>query len=104
MGLRYRKEYFVNSSKVFYGHNFFTSQLLRFGLFGLVIGLIFLNHLYKILYWTKNVKDLFVLLVVLFIGMTIVLAYANFVYFLIFGFYGALLSLISNLKDEKNKY
>lgn len=102
VGLRYTKEYFVNSSSVFYGHNFFTSQLLRFGLFGLLIGLMFLNHLYKTLYWTKNENDLLVLLAVLFIGMTLVLLYANFIYFLIFGFYGALLGLISNLKDEKN--
>ena len=104
VGLRYEKEYFIYSSKTsFFGHNFFTSQLLRFGLIGLIVFLIFLKYLYKIFYWTKYNKNLFVSTLVLLIGMTLVLAYANFVYLLIFGFYGGLLGLMSNLKNnDKN--
>lgn len=100
-GLRY--QFLLDGKSAFYGHNFYTSILVRVGLFGVIFFLIFGNHIKKIVFKRQYDERVRFLLKITFILVMLQLFVANFTYHLAMGFYGAIISLLAFNKSYSRK-
>ncbi len=99
VGLKNKLKMQPERGRTFFGHNFYTSQLLRYGFVGFCVFSLFIIYVISSYFNLKKLDiNIFIISMTLVIGISISLYFANFIYYLSTGLYGAIFGIFSNFK------